>query len=537
MGRLRGKRNRDRERDLTILRRAEQSGMVGTDGLLGCVFCSCLLTSYDAHFSNGGDAFCQSCGDERGLIQIVRVDSSASLEALNAIDAISFGDTGCFSGFKSGLVGVHSERLTGRREDRRRASELREIEHQIAIEQRRVERFSSSFQLSIEREIKRQIAISDEIKSSIYRAMVSELPYLREAERQKDMRAKEHRRSMARRQRAIQHEIERAATRERQEFARVFVFVRDEVVARAKHLKRDQTSMYRALYSERHAVRRREQMERRIQRRIRAEGCSVFYASRRRQIIYEERAAQFRVEQEQFAKIETYQIRRKITDAEVIEMRKRYATGTASQQRLADEFGCTPGHVGLVVTGSVYHRVGGPLHLSRADRELLWSNGGVVWPWASDHLARAGLVLHPEDGGFRCDLGSPAFDEFRTVDAVDGTETQQRQRHELDEGGSPEVVGRGSEEEVRSSVGEDRAADGESGDGTESSSACPETADVRQTDTGSSRGREPRSGSGWYARIRDVRTQRKGQTPFKALGAATPATFDAISRCDSTRTA
>lgn len=386
MGRLRGKRNRDRERDLIILRRSTQSGMVGTDGLLECIFCSCLLTSYDAHFSNGGDAFCEACGNERGLITVRLIKSKPILTLLTSLDSLTYEESvsGGSGRRKAAMAGARQDvnmRLSGRAADRR--------------------------QMLAERRTQRQI---EREKLRIVRVFISITGAIR---------------------RGIEYRLQHPRTK-------------DEVP-------------------------------------------------------------------------------RKFTDAQVEEIRKLYASGTQSFKRLGERYGCTDGHISSVVTGSCYKRAGGPLHIPRTELESIWANGGVVWPGSADRMARAGLVIHPTDAGLRLDLGSSAFDEFRSVDAMDGEERSldlhERRQLQMGKNGNAEDMGRGSEEEVRSGVGEDRAVDGESrsrsavvaieaGDGQGIQSA--ERRGSGETATGG----RLRSRSGRY-----MRALREDQTQVEIVGA------------------
>ena len=53
--------------------------------------------------------------------------------------------------------------------------------------------------------------------------------------------------------------------------------------------------------------------------------------------------------------------RAKLTDAQVVEIRERYAAGGISQKALADEYGVTFSLISLIVLGKTWPHVGGPI--------------------------------------------------------------------------------------------------------------------------------------------------------------------------------
>lgn len=63
---------------------------------------------------------------------------------------------------------------------------------------------------------------------------------------------------------------------------------------------------------------------------------------------------------------------RKLTDAQAVDIRTRYANGDGSLKSLGREFGVTGATVSFLVSGSTYKTAGGPIHVPRNTPRLGW---------------------------------------------------------------------------------------------------------------------------------------------------------------------
>lgn len=150
MGTIRGKRNRDSDRYWHERRKAEQGGMVGALDVPCCCFCGHLVAPIDALWNDFGDAYCRSCGIERGLVNEILTRDRQVLSDLESMDALAYsegvtGKSGRQHAAISGYV-VFTPHQARTGESYRRSRTLERFEREASeaalAEQRRQERLN-----------------------------------------------------------------------------------------------------------------------------------------------------------------------------------------------------------------------------------------------------------------------------------------------------------------------------------------------------------------------------------------------------------
>jgi hypothetical protein len=397
MGRIRGKRNRDSDRYWHERRKAEQGGMVGAMDVPVCCFCGCLVAPIDAEYNASGDAYCRPCGVERGLITAMRVRSGAVLSRLEEIDALAYeeGITGKSGRAKGAIEGYGQivSRAKGTKPAYSRTRTLerfaRELERQRVIEARR----SALIEARRARELERQREAEGR---GLERQRLSDISavakWLRESTIEAQRRATSIRRTFALSAR-LAH---RQGCRFLLDVGRVAIYQRREVLAADRAARRFRLALSNEIATQiGFALTRLRQRQRKLAIQAeRAEKSLRVLTERWAAVVFDLRqpdrdrlvatfkeafarkdrdAAREAISEARFT-VYRYKHKpqsvsniqhRKVTDAQVLEMRERYATGAWSLKALSVEYDVSSTTVSFIVSGSTYQHVGGPIHRPR----------------------------------------------------------------------------------------------------------------------------------------------------------------------------
>lgn len=338
MGRLRGQRNRDQDRYWHERRKAEQSGMVGAMDVPLCMFCAHLVAPVDAHFNDFGDAYCRSCGIERGLIEPILIRGGTGLEILTSIDAIGYeeGVTGKSGPSRGHMVGVssHSDGTKHTGASYRRTRTLEKFQHELERETRLEAR-----------QVARAIRESERLQQQQQKARLKRQRLEERQRAGRDRRRQQRERWLVRREKSRQEWRERI-------FKRALLW-----------LRRDKS------------IHRSNEVE-------------IAWAIAHTGTIDEGRAAvrdiKARVYRQTF-KLRMHQVPRQFTNEQIIQIRQGYASGAVSQYELAKQYKTTQMTISHIVTGSTYRSAGGPFY---------WPlNGTRMW-FKDASAARSPEAIH-----------------------------------------------------------------------------------------------------------------------------------------------
>lgn len=316
--------------------------MVGAMDVPICIFCRDLVAPVDALFNAWGDAYCRSCGRERGLIETIGTNAGtqAAIASFMSIDALTFTEG------VSGKSGRQIGHLVGAKCSRRQSVPISEARRRTQT----LEKFAR------------------------------ELQYERE-------------RTQRREQRRIERRAERLARTREREAAIANQRQRERAQRRAARIARDIRSlierrMLRALAREQRCIDRAERIRCRVERRaalwlrrdrtIRSRAVSREARRISELQIDEARAAldvvRKRVYRQQHPR--TWADSRKFTNREIVHLRTQYAAGGTSLKRLAATYGVSAPAISQIVTGATYKSVGGPVRVPMTHVELE-SLGGI----------------------------------------------------------------------------------------------------------------------------------------------------------------